>query len=323
MHLWFRGLKRVRNALNRRQDWRKTRIFAMIPLTTDNLGWARSLRYTISYILAAMTLAALPAAAGPAPFPEFTFKMGKPPAKGTTKRIQVQIEPGDQRPPAPSTPRRDDAEEPGAPAIPASPAVRLATYGWFWDRVPPGYADAGTVRFDVALGILAKPPQGMPAPRYRLQDLQKIALAQGTNILKATIGTDVSPALVLAVIAVESGGRKAAVSEKGAQGLMQLIPDTAARFGVIDSLSEAQNIKGGVAYLDWLLKEFKGDPILALAGYNAGEGAVKANKGVPPYAETRDYVPKVLAAYDLARGLCKTRPQFISDGCALNLAFAE
>ena len=132
-----------------------------------------------------------------------------------------------------------------------------------------------------------------------------------------------SPALVLAVIAVESGGRGSAVSEKGAIGLMQLIPDTAARFGVADSLSEAENIRGGTAYLDWLLAEFEGDPILALAGYNAGENAVKANEGVPPYAETRDYVPKVLAAYDVARGLCKTRPEFISDGCALNIAMAN
>ncbi len=269
--------------------------------------------------MAALLLCPAPLAADPAPFPEFTFKMGKPPAKGTSKRITVQIQPGDQPAPARSTPRRVDDEA----AIPASPGVRGASYAWFWDKVPPGYAEAGTLRFGEALGILAKPPVGMATPRYRLQDMQDIAVAQGQNILMATIGTNVSPALVLAVIAVESGGRRTAVSEKGAQGLMQLIPDTAARFGVTDSLSEAENIRGGVAYLDWLLKEFKGDPILALAGYNAGEGAVKANKGVPPYAETRDYVPKVLAAYDLARGLCKTRPEFISDGCALNMAMAN
>jgi len=258
------------------------------------------------------------ALADPAAFPEFTFKMGKPPKPGKAKRITIQIQPGDQPAPAPSTPRVQDA-----PDAPATAPLRTASYSWFWDEVTPGYAEAGTVRFDDALAVLSKPPAGMAAPRYRLQDMQDIATAQGQNILMATIGTDVSPALVLAVIAVESGGRRTAVSAKGAQGLMQLIPDTASRFGVADSLSEAENIRGGVAYLDWLLKEFGGDPILALAGYNAGEGAVKANDGVPPYAETRDYVPKVLAAYDLARGLCKTRPQFISDGCALSLAMAN
>ncbi len=274
------------------------------------------MRQFIPLILAGF-LGGAPAAhaADPAPFPEFTFKMGKPPAKGAAKRITVQIQPGDQ--PAPAKKPAPDA------VLPDAPAVGAARYGWFWELVPPGYSPTGTMRFDEALGTLAKPPEGKPAPRYRLQDIQTIATAQGQNILTATIGTDVSPALVLAVIAVESGGRSGAVSEKGAQGIMQLIPDTAARFGVSDAMSAAQNIRGGVAYLDWLLKEFGGDPILALAGYNAGENAVKANKGVPPYAETRDYVPKVLAAYDLARGLCKTRPEFISDGCALNLALND
>jgi len=80
------------------------------------------------------------------------------------------------------------------------------------------------------------------------------------------------------------------------------------------------NIKGGVAYLDWLIGEFGGDVLLALAGYNAGENAVKSHAGVPPFAETRDYIPKVLAAYEVARGLCKTRPDLITDACALTLA---
>ncbi|QIE45600.1 lytic transglycosylase domain-containing protein [Pseudohalocynthiibacter aestuariivivens] len=264
------------------------------------------------YVLAAMlsVLSAGALAGDPAPFPEFTFKMGKPPKAGTAKRITIQIEPGDQA--TPSAPAKPD-DVPGAP-------VRAAQYDWFWDHIPPGYSDAGALRFETALQKLAQPPAGAAAPRPRLQHIQQIALSQGQNILMATIGTDVSPALVLAVISVESGGRDDALSEKGAQGLMQLIPATATRFGVDDSLAADQNIKGGVAYLDWLLKEFKGDPILALAGYNAGENAVKANEGVPPYPETRDYIPKVLAAYDVARGLCKTRPQFISDGCALNLA---
>jgi soluble lytic murein transglycosylase-like protein len=125
----------------------------------------------------------------------------------------------------------------------------------------------------------------------------------------------VSPALVLAVIAVESSGRVDAVSHKGAQGLMQLIPATAERFGVEDAGEAAQNIRGGVAYLDWLMAEFGQDAVLALAGYNAGENAVKRNDGVPPFAETRAYVPKVLAAWLVARGLCLTPPELITDGC--------
>lgn len=266
----------------------------------------------IPVLVAALALLSPVASADePAPFPEFTFKMGKPPKPGAAKRITVQIEPApepDKRPKAAEKP-----ETPGA-------TVSQARYDWFWQEIPHGYSDASALRMETALLRLAQPPAGAAVPRPRLQALQEIALAQGQNILTATIGTDVSPALVLAVISVESGGRRTAESPKGAQGLMQLIPATAERFGVADSLSEAQNIRGGVAYLDWLLKEFDGDPILALAGYNAGENAVKANKGVPPYAETRDYIPKVLAAYDVARGLCKTRPEFISDGCALNLA---
>jgi soluble lytic murein transglycosylase-like protein len=266
----------------------------------------------ITVVAVTLSLAAPVAAADtPAPFPEFTFKMGKPPPPGTTKRITVQIQPDDQPAPKPKPKVAD----------PETPDVTVASsYDWFWREIPPGYSDEGVIRMEAALNHLSKPPAGVAVPRPRLQALQDIALAQGQNILTATIGTNVSPALVLAVISVESGGRRDALSPKGAQGLMQLIPATAERFGVTDSLSEAQNIKGGVAYLDWLLKEFDGDPILALAGYNAGENAVKTNKGVPPYAETRDYIPKVLAAYDVARGLCKTRPEFISDGCALNLA---
>ncbi|MDH5452014.1 MAG: lytic transglycosylase domain-containing protein, partial [Paracoccaceae bacterium] len=90
---------------------------------------------------------------------------------------------------------------------------------------------------------------------------------------------------------------------------------TAERFGVEDSVDAGQNIKGGVAYLDWLMKEFNRDPVMVLAAYNAGENAVKSNGGVPPYAETRAYVPKVLAAWAVARGLCITPPELTTDGC--------
>ncbi len=96
---------------------------------------------------------------------------------------------------------------------------------------------------------------------------------------------------------------------------MQLMPATASRFGVTDALVPEDNIAGGVKYLDWLMQEFGNDPILVLAGYNAGEGSVRTHQGVPPFAETRDYVPKVLAAFQVAKGLCQTPPQLISDGC--------
>jgi soluble lytic murein transglycosylase-like protein len=140
----------------------------------------------------------------------------------------------------------------------------------------------------------------------------------GLNILRATVGTDVSPALVLALISIESAGKIETESHAGAQGLMQLMPATAARFGVTDRLDPAENIKAGVAYLAWLMNHFDNDPILVLAGYNAGEGSVRDNAGVPPFAETRAYVPKVLAAWTVARGLCQTPPELMTDGCVFH-----
>ncbi|WP_109051744.1 lytic transglycosylase domain-containing protein [Azospirillum sp. TSA6c] len=111
----------------------------------------------------------------------------------------------------------------------------------------------------------------------------------------------IDPALVLAVIQAESAFRTDAVSPKDAAGLMQLIPDTAGRFGVGDVFDPKQNITGGVKYLRWLLAYFQGDVTLALAGYNAGEGAVDRYKGVPPYDETRNYVRIIHRIYDNTR----------------------
>ncbi|KAA0912515.1 lytic transglycosylase domain-containing protein [Aquicoccus porphyridii] len=247
----------------------------------------------------------------PPPFPEFTFKRVKPPKQGTGKRITIQIEPED----------RAAAQPAAAPPAPA-PETGDATgrYGWFWDAISPEIEKSGPGRLEEALIRIANPPGGAAAVGApRLQGLQDIARAQGADILRATVGTEVSPALVLAVIAVESSGRADAVSHAGASGLMQLMPATAARFGVGDVSLATDNIKGGVAFLDFLMKEFDRDPILVLAGYNAGENAVKTHKGVPPYAETRDYVPKVLAAFQTARGLCLTTPQLVSDGCVFNV----
>lgn len=101
--------------------------------------------------------------------------------------------------------------------------------------------------------------------------------------------------LVTAVIAAESCFSPKIVSPKGAEGLMQLMPFTAKRFGVINSFDPMQNITGGVKYLKFLLGYFKGKTHLAVAAYNAGEGAVNRYKGIPPYKETKNYVKKVLA----------------------------
>jgi soluble lytic murein transglycosylase-like protein len=104
--------------------------------------------------------------------------------------------------------------------------------------------------------------------------------------------------LLQAVIAVESGYNPNAVSRTGAKGLMQLMPQTANRFGVADVYDQRANVRGGAQYLKWLLGTFEGDVELALAGYNAGENAViRSGYKIPPYRETQDYVPKVLAVY--------------------------
>ncbi len=107
----------------------------------------------------------------------------------------------------------------------------------------------------------------------------------------------VSPRLVMAVIRAESNFEPTAVSPKNAQGLMQLIPETSARFNVKKPFDPEQNIRGGMSYLRWLLAYFEGNVPLVAAAYNAGEGAVNRFRGVPPYAETRDYVKRIMSVF--------------------------
>ena len=102
------------------------------------------------------------------------------------------------------------------------------------------------------------------------------------------------PVLLTAMATVESSFDPRAVSPKGAGGLLQLMPATAERFGVADVFDVSQNVDGGARYMSWLLERYDGQTELALAGYNAGEGAVDRHKGVPPFRETREYVRRVL-----------------------------
>lgn len=257
----------------------------------------------------AMFLCVGPVLSDPPPFPEFSAKRVKPPASGTQKRITVQITP----------------QAPAAVATPTTPVSQprpsgADTLAWFWNDISPSLDAQSPGRLDSALARLSNPPAGQGVPSPRLQDLQNIAGQHASDLLLSTVGTRVSPALALAVMSVESAGRADAVSSAGAQGLMQLMPATAERFGVSDIRSPSENIKGGVAFLDFLMEKFDNDIILVLAGYNAGENAVVRNNGVPDYAETRAYVPKVLQAFNTAKGLCLTPPQLVTDGCVFRIA---
>jgi hypothetical protein len=141
-------------------------------------------------------------------------------------------------------------------------------------------------------------------PDEVLDEVVPVAAADGSDLRSlataAALRHGLDPELVLAVIAVESGFQPAAVSPKGAQGLMQLMPATARSLGVTDALDPAQNVDGGARYLKQLVAEQRGDLTRALAAYNAGPGAVKRHGGVPPYKETLHYVKRVLRRYGKA-----------------------
>lgn len=157
-----------------------------------------------------------------------------------------------------------------------------------------GIKPSGTAR---CTGVAAASPAPVAGGRLPLRPPAEYRAIVET--VAAENGLD--PDLVLAVMAVESAYRPDVVSHANAQGLMQLIPETAARFGVTDPFDPEQNIRGGAKYLRWLLSLFEGDVTKALAGYNAGENAVLRYGGVPPYEETQTYVVKVRRYYQEAR----------------------
>jgi len=180
-------------------------------------------------------------------------------------------------PAVPAQPVTADVDEPPTPkeapvaATPAKPVVPAAI---------PSTADTE------ASGSFVKPiePTTVQDPMDRI-------------VQEAAQRHKVDPALVKAVIRTESDWNPHAVSRKGAEGLMQLIPETAERFGVGNPMDPVQNVEGGTTYLRWLLDRYNGDLRKTLAAYNAGEGAVDQSGGVPRYRETQQYVQKVTHAY--------------------------
>ena len=155
------------------------------------------------------------------------------------------------------------------------------------------FTDAPTDRrFKIIIHDLKKDNQ----LRTRLKFSNKVNPAEFETIIKASADKyGVSPSLVKAVIHAESGYDPNAVSQKGASGLMQLMPGTAKSLKVKNSLDPKDNVEGGVKYLRFLLDTFRGDISLALAAYNAGLGRVAKYGGIPPYSETRTYVNRVLS----------------------------
>lgn len=158
----------------------------------------------------------------------------------------------------------------------------------------PHAADLGVEVVDVAAS--AEPSCRRPSAQALRPPEEILSLVE---TMAPEYGLD--PQLVIAVMAAESGFRVSVRSPRNAIGLMQLIPDTAARFGVKNPLDPKDNIRGGMKYLRWLLSYFAGSVPLTLAAYNAGEGAVLRHEGIPPYKETQNYVRKILSVYPRER----------------------
>jgi soluble lytic murein transglycosylase-like protein len=146
--------------------------------------------------------------------------------------------------------------------------------------------------------VITTMPRAAPKRALRIDPAQRKRYAP--LIAEAARANKLSPALLHAVVTVESGYNPSARSKKGAIGLMQLMPGTARRYDVSDIWDPRQNLNGGARYLSELLGMFNNDVSLALAAYNAGEGAViQHGKRIPPYPETRSYVPRVLQHYQI------------------------
>jgi len=181
---------------------------------------------------------------------------------------------------------------------------RAAGFSGRHDRLPECLREPWQPLVMPPIDTTAPPPVRAAAPPAipRPAEFEPAILSPGRQklvqtVLRMALDYKVDPRLVFAVMQTESNFDANAVSPKNAQGLMQLIPETAERFAVRDVFDPIDNLRGGIGYLRWLLAYYRGDVILTLAAYNAGEGAVDRHRGVPPFPETLAYVQRIRAFY--------------------------
>lgn len=167
----------------------------------------------------------------------------------------------------------------------------------FWNLVPPAAAPPAVDQPVPAVAAL----RPAPSPLHLLDSHDIPSGPFGALIYETASRYSLNPHLVAAIVRVESSFNPRALSRKGACGLMQLLPDTARRFGLRrkDLFDPAKNLDAGARYLKWLADRFGHDPVRVLAAYNAGEGAVERYGGVPPFKETRKYVDRIFSMLGL------------------------
>jgi soluble lytic murein transglycosylase-like protein len=225
---------------------------------------------------------------------------------------------GSATPPSTASGSPASASVPAAASAPARPyqAPRLVegqVYSYIKDGVRhysskrPAGASGATAMRTIRYSFLETCYACAPNPGVNFGNVRLNTAAYEAEVRAAAREYGVDEAIVRAIIHAESAFNPNALSRVGAQGLMQLMPATAQRFGVGNPFDPVQNIRGGVKYLSWLLKRFDGNLTLAAAGYNAGEGAVDRYKGVPPYKETQRYVQRVGVLADRYRAALAAR----------------
>jgi soluble lytic murein transglycosylase-like protein len=173
-------------------------------------------------------------------------------------------------------------------------------------ETPDNYIDVPTAEilgFEEIEAPVVPAPAPAPAPAANLDDM----------VSAASTRNNIDRDLILSVIRAESGFNPDAVSPKGAQGLMQLMPQTAARLGVQNALDPATNVEGGTRYLGQLLARYHNNVLLALAAYNAGPERVEQYRGVPPFRETRVYVTRIIRDFNRKKS-AQRGPQTLSSG---------